>query len=46
MGWPSHHPLYHHDNAKRPEIIPRPYMETRDDPNKPPEAPPVPETVD
>jgi len=39
MGWPRFHALYHQNNASRPEVVPRPYMETLDSPDKPPVAP-------
>ena len=39
LGWPPIHPLYHVDNAPRPDVVPRPYMATIDDPERPPEAP-------
>ena len=39
IGWPPIHSSYHHQNTTRPDKVERPFMVTRDDPNKPQEAP-------
>lgn len=39
LGWPSHHALYHHQNAPRPEQVQRPYIASLDSPDRPEVAP-------
>ena len=34
MGWPMSHPLYHKDDTIRPDLLPRPYIASRDEQEK------------